>query len=152
MSVISPGRVDVNRISYIDEEPTMEGSSFSRLYQETGLHYALDESIQEPGFVFRPEPGLAAVVIKPTLVGGIRRIRDLVKEASLSGVRTVFSSAFESQIGVSLIARMSTELAPGKNLALIRCLPSKPLYRTLPEPGARLPSESFESMELLWQF
>ncbi|MGI9275560.1 MAG: o-succinylbenzoate synthase [Endozoicomonas sp.] len=144
--------VAVDRISYI-EEPTLDASGFSRLYQETGLHYALDESVQEPGFVLRPEPGLAALVIKPTLVGGIRRIRTLTNDASLSGVRTVFSSAFESQIGVSLIARLSAELVPGEEPGLDTLSAfARPLCQALPEPGASLPSEVFESMELLWQF
>ena len=145
-------RVDVERISYI-EEPVPDVSSFSGLFQETGLHFALDESVQEIGFVLRPEPGLAALVIKPTLVGGIRRIRQLINDASLAGIRIVFSSAFESQIGVNLIARLSAEFVPGEEPGLDTLSAfARPLCTVLPESGASLPPEVFKSMELLWQF
>ena len=103
--------IDVERVAFV-EEPTAHVAEFSRLYEQTGLRFALDETVQNPQYRLRPMRGLAAVVIKPTLVGGLARCRQLVTMGRSLGVRTVFSSSYESSIGLHILAQLSAQWTP----------------------------------------
>lgn len=105
--------VDVTRVAYV-EEPTGYSSEFSLLYQQTGLPFALDETVQQPGYQFEPMHGLAAIVIKPTLVGGLGRCQQLVSAAHAVGIRAVFSSSYESSIGLHILEQLSAQWTPGE--------------------------------------
>lgn len=103
--------IDVRRIAYV-EEPTANPGEFSELYGRTGLAFALDETVQQPGYQLQPMQGLAAIVIKPTLVGGLRRCRQLVTAARYSGARAIFSSSYESAIGLHILEQLSAQWTP----------------------------------------
>ncbi len=107
------GAIDTTRVAYV-EEPTGHSSEFSLLFQQTGLPFALDETVQQPGYQFEPMPGLAAIVIKPTLVGGLGRCQQLVSAAHAEGVRAVFSSSYESSIGLHILEQLSAQWTPGE--------------------------------------
>ena len=101
------------RIAYI-EEPVADAGKFPAFYHETGIHYALDETVQQPEYQFRPQPGLAALILKPTLVGGIDYCRSLIQQAKAVGVRTIFSSSFESSVGIRILQQLSALYTPGE--------------------------------------
>ncbi|USE34444.1 o-succinylbenzoate synthase [Endozoicomonas sp. SCSIO W0465] len=103
--------IDVERITFV-EEPTAHVAEFSELYEQTGLRFALDETVQNPEYLLRPMQGLAAVVIKLTLVGGLARCRHLLTTAKSLGVRTVFSSSYESAIGLHILGQLSAQWTP----------------------------------------
>ena len=103
--------IDVERVAYV-EEPTADVAEFSQLYEQTGLRFALDETVQHPEYLLQPINGLAAVVIKPTLVGGLARCRQLVTTGRSLGVRTVFSSSYESSIGLHILEQLSAQWTP----------------------------------------
>ncbi|MBO9483865.1 o-succinylbenzoate synthase [Salinisphaera sp. G21_0] len=103
--------IDVKRVAYI-EEPTAHVAEFSQLYEQTGLRFALDETVQHPEYHLHPMQGLAAIVIKPTLVGGLARCRQLVTTGRNLGVRTVFSSSYESSIGLHILEQLSAQWTP----------------------------------------
>ncbi|MFK0571660.1 o-succinylbenzoate synthase [Endozoicomonas sp.] len=103
--------IDTRRISYV-EEPTTNAAEFSEIYEKTGLSFALDETVQSPGFQLQPMSGLAAIVIKPTLVGGLRRCQELVNAARIQGIRAVFSSSYESPIGLHVLQQLSAQWTP----------------------------------------
>ncbi|MGO0307709.1 o-succinylbenzoate synthase [Endozoicomonas acroporae] len=103
--------IDVERVAYI-EEPTADVAEFSQLYQQTGLRFALDETVQHPKYHLHPMQGLAAIVIKPTLVGGLAHCRQLVTTGRSVGVRTVFSSSYESSIGLHILEQLSAQWTP----------------------------------------
>ena len=105
--------IDVNRVAYV-EEPTDHSTEFPQLFRQTGLHFALDETVQQPDYQFDPVPGLAAIVIKPTLVGGLARCQQLVMAAKAAGIRVVFSSSYESSIGLHILEQLSAQWTPGE--------------------------------------
>ncbi len=103
--------IDVNRIAFV-EEPTASVVEFSELYEKTGLHFALDETVQQPGYRLQPMHGLAAIVIKPTLVGGLCRCQQLVTAARAQNIRVIFSSSYESSIGLHILEQLSAQWTP----------------------------------------
>ena len=126
------------RIAYI-EEPTGNAGEFSAFYHKTGVHYALDETVQKPGYRFSPEQGLAALILKPTLIGGINHCLNLVSQAKQAGVRTVFSSSFESSVGIHILQQLSAVYTP-EELAGLDTISAfeTPLVAEYPLPGKPL--------------
>ena len=92
-------------IQYI-EEPLQSPTELEQLHTETGLPYALDETLTED-LPLDDFPNAVAMVLKPTLLGGRTRIAEL---AAL-GKPLVFSAAFESGVGITRIAQRAWEFA-----------------------------------------
>ena len=105
------GVLDSQRIAYI-EEPTANPAEFSDIYRATGVAFALDETVQHIDYQFQTMEGLAALVIKPTLVGGLARCQQLIKVAQSEGTRVVLSSAFESSVGIHILQQLSAHWLP----------------------------------------
>lgn len=82
------------------EEPLAEPGSLARFARETGVPVALDEALvgMEPeelaGHAYA-----RAVVLKPTLLGGISRTLRLAERARSLGLAPVVSSAYETGVG-----------------------------------------------------
>lgn len=95
------------RVEYV-EEPLVEPGRLGELAGLWGLPVALDESLVGMG----PE-GLGghryarAVVLKPTLLGGISRTLRLAEEAKALGMRVVISSAYESGVGTGALVALA---------------------------------------------
>ena len=87
-------------VAYV-EEPLRQPSELTGFHEATGLRLALDETLQEgrPG-TWLDLRGLAALVIKPTVSGGLQRARDLWKEAASRSMVCVMSAAFETGVGI----------------------------------------------------
>jgi O-succinylbenzoate synthase len=118
-------RVDVNRawtpdqaatfarlagpahVAYVEEPLAAAYRSDLRAFaSETDLPIALDETLSEDGADLIG-PWVAAVVLKPTVLGGIAAVLRLADKARAAGTRVVLSAAFESgvgQRGVALLA------------------------------------------------
>ena len=103
--------LDSRRIAYI-EEPTANPADFPTIYQKTNITFALDETLQSQNYRYRSLEGLAALVIKPSLVGSLERCEEMVSAAQQDGVRTVFSSSFESQVGIHILQQLSAQWSP----------------------------------------
>ena len=87
------------RIEYI-EEPLADAALLPRFADETGAPVALDETLVGMEAEDLALHGYArAVVLKPTLIGGISRTLKLAEEARRLGITPVVSSAYESGIG-----------------------------------------------------
>jgi len=84
------------------EEPTAQFSDLLLFSQKTGFPIAVDESI--PYVPYQEIPTLKALVVKPTILGTIPK--------APPGVELIFSSAFESGIGVTHIARLAQIMNP----------------------------------------
>jgi O-succinylbenzoate synthase len=99
-------------VEYV-EEPLAEPELLSRFAEEGGLPVALDESLAG-----LPAAGLAghgyatAVVLKPTLLGGLSRALSLAARAEDLGMKPVVSSAFESGVGTLALVALAAAL-PG---------------------------------------
>ena len=149
-SVEFVNKIDATRISYI-EEPVKDSEDCQAFYQQTRMPFALDETVQNPDYEFVPEAGLAAVIIKPTLVGGIRRCETLIQAAREAGVHTVISSSFESVLGVDILSNLARVWAPGEAAGLDTL--SAFSSHLLDEPVTlwqRLPESVLQKMELVW--
>lgn len=127
--------IPAERIAYI-EEPTADAGEFMVFYHQTGVHYALDETVQKPDYPFQPELGLAALILKPTLVGGIDRCVKLINQAKQAGVRAVFSSSFESSVGIHILQQLSAAYTPNELPGLDTISAFEwPLVADYPRPG-----------------
>lgn len=99
------------KIAYC-EEPLQRPEDLPRLHESTGLPLALDESLWT-----NPEPstlslqGVRAVVLKPGVLGGWRATSRWVRWARKQQLRVVFTSCFESGLGLAWIARMASALS-----------------------------------------
>lgn len=86
-------------LEYI-EEPLEDPSRLEELAGR-GIPVALDESVRDlaPDGVSKRR-WATAIVIKPTIVGGVQQARRLAAEALKHGIRPVISSAIETGIGL----------------------------------------------------
>ncbi|MHB9155953.1 MAG: o-succinylbenzoate synthase [Endomicrobiales bacterium] len=88
---------DRTRVEYV-EEPTSEIARLKEFHKRTRLGFALDESL--PSLAPRAlkgltASGLKAVILKPTMLGGISRTLSYIKMAQKLGLRSVVSSSYE---------------------------------------------------------
>ncbi|WP_422133050.1 o-succinylbenzoate synthase [Endozoicomonas sp. ALD040] len=154
------GQVPASRVSYI-EEPTQYYEEFPQLFRKTGVGYALDETLQESALGtmlpemnrLRAEDGLRAVVLKPTLVGGVSRCLTLADWAREKKARVVFSSSFESTLGLSLIEQLSLQCDPMESPGLDTLSAfQNPGFCRLPEYGRRMSLDLLNAMEKVWSY
>ncbi|KAE9530215.1 o-succinylbenzoate synthase [Testudinibacter aquarius] len=99
------------RIQFL-EEPCKTRDESRQFAVETGIAIAWDESVREADFVVQAEPHLAAIVIKPTLVGSLQRCVDLIQQAQQQGIMAVISSSIESSFGLTQLARIAQQYTP----------------------------------------
>ncbi|MDK9358239.1 o-succinylbenzoate synthase [Lelliottia sp. V106_10] len=100
-----------DRIAFM-EEPCKTRDDSRAFAQETGIAIAWDESLREADFEFIAEPGVSAVVIKPTLTGSLDKVREQVAAAHALGLTAVISSSIESSLGLTQLARIAAWLTP----------------------------------------
>ena len=100
-------KVGAAQIAYI-EEPVADPEALEAFCKETGLPVALDETLVEPSFSSLADyPFVQAVVLKPTLIGGVAATRRLVQQADERGITPVFSAAFETGVGLRALAALA---------------------------------------------
>ncbi|KAL9680073.1 hypothetical protein QQ045_017948 [Rhodiola kirilowii] len=96
------------------EEPVQFDGDILRFCEETGLAVALDEtlnSIQGDLIDYLAKfnhPGIASVVIKPSVVGGFENAALIAKWAQQQGKTAVISSAFESSVGLAAFVQFAS--------------------------------------------
>ncbi|MNP09227.1 o-succinylbenzoate synthase [compost metagenome] len=100
-----------DRIAFM-EEPCKTRDDSRAFARETGIAIAWDESLREADFEFITEPGVSAVVIKPTLTGSLDKVREQVTAAHALGLTAVISSSIESSLGLTQLARIAAWLTP----------------------------------------
>jgi O-succinylbenzoate synthase len=90
------------------EEPLADPARLPRLVEEFGVPVALDESLvgMEPEEL-EEHRYARAVVLKPTLLGGISRTLRLAERALSLGVTPVVSSAYESGVGTAALVALA---------------------------------------------
>lgn len=98
------------------EEPLGEGpaEALAALQDICDFPLALDESLAGPD-----APGLVdgtparRVVLKPAVLGGLRRALDLARRARRRGLEVVVTSLLDSAVGVRAAAHLAAALGPG---------------------------------------
>jgi o-succinylbenzoate synthase len=108
----------LNRVAGLDieyiEEPINNLRMLPELQGSTPVPIALDESLSEyfaTGMQTRFVP--AAVVLKPSLVGGWGKCLNLHKWAQSRRVKVVISSAFESAVGMEGLMHLAAVVSEG---------------------------------------
>ncbi|VVA98761.1 unnamed protein product [Arabis nemorensis] len=102
-------------LKYI-EEPVQNKDDLIRFHEESGLPVALDETLDD--FEECPlrmltkyaHPGIVAVVIKPTVVGGFENAALIARWAQQHGKMAVISAAYESGLGLSAYILLASYL------------------------------------------
>lgn len=138
-----------DRIAFL-EEPCKTRAESRDFALATGIAIAWDESVREAGFVVQAEPGVAAIVIKPTLVGSLSRCQALVEQAHAAGLTAVISSSLESSLGLTQLARIAHWLTPATvpGLDTLDLMQAQLLRRW---PGSCLPLQDLQAVECLWR-
>ncbi|OBX05364.1 O-succinylbenzoate synthase [Gallibacterium genomosp. 3] len=134
------------RIQFI-EEPCKTPTESLQFAAETGIAIAWDETVRDPAFTVKAEPHVAAIVIKPTLVGSLEKCVSLIEQAHQQGLIVVISSSIESSFGLTQLARIAQQYTPNTTpgldtldlmkVQLVRAWPNSAL------PLAGLDSEYF---------
>ncbi|MFW5387731.1 o-succinylbenzoate synthase [Yersinia sp. 2542 StPb PI] len=136
------------RIAFL-EEPCKTRAESREFARDTGIAIAWDESVREADFKVEAEPGVVAIVIKPTLVGSISRCQQLVQQAHQAGLVAVISSSIESSLGLTQLARLADWLTPDTvpGLDTLNLMQAQ-LVR--PWPESPLPMVTTEQLDVLW--
>ena len=136
-----------DRIAFL-EEPCKTRADSLAFARETGIAIAWDESLREDDFEWIAEPGVRAVVIKPTLTGSIAKVREQVTAAHALGLTAVISSSIESSLGLTQLARIAAQLTPDTvpGLDTLNLMQAQLLR---PWPGNTLPCLEREALEPL---
>ena len=124
------------RIEYV-EEPLADAARLGELTREWGLPVALDESLvgMGPGDLER-HAYAGAVVLKPTLLGGVSRVLGLAERATALGMAAVVSSSYEGGVGIgSLVALAASVGEEPAGLDTYRALAEDVTEAPLPLPA-----------------
>ena len=104
-------------IEYL-EEPLADTKRLGELADIQPIPIALDESLVEPtGSSVNSligQPGLAALILKPTLIGGIGKTLELARMGQSHGLWAVISSSFESPVGINCLTLIAHVVDPDR--------------------------------------
>ncbi|PSW34912.1 o-succinylbenzoate synthase [Photobacterium phosphoreum] len=132
------------------EEPCREPSDSLAFAQQTGINIAWDETVRDAGFEVKAEPGVAAIIIKPTLIGSLERCISLIEQAHAAGLIAVISSSIESSLGLNQLARLAQWQTPN----VIPGLDTMQLFQAQlmqSWPGCELPVIPLSELDVVWQ-
>ena len=103
-------QVGPEAIEYI-EEPVADPADHKAFIREAGMPMALDETLTgiEPSELAIPD-GVAAVILKPSTLGGLSRTTRWIDAAGKRDIRAVLSSCFETALAVRTYAAMAVRM------------------------------------------
>jgi len=97
------------------EEPLSNINDLGVFYEKTKHPIALDEHLREiPILNVIDLPFAKALILKPTLQGGISICQGISELGYQRGIRSILSSSYESNIGIRAIAKLSQTLPDAK--------------------------------------
>lgn len=106
------------KIKYI-EEPFSDVSKIPEFFTKTGMPVAVDESLVSGKINLTDIPkGVKFLVLKPTLLGGIRKSLGIIKGAKVKGAKAIISSSFESDLGIVTLANLALAAGNGGSAGL----------------------------------
>ncbi|NKB24276.1 MAG: o-succinylbenzoate synthase [Kiritimatiellae bacterium] len=100
--------IQSDKVEYI-EEPLKASEDLAVFMAESSLPVALDESLINRSNI-EDWQGIKAVIIKPTLLGGILQALNLSNKARSLGIRSVISSTFESGVGICALVQLAAAI------------------------------------------
>lgn len=109
--------IDPGFIEYI-EEPLKNFSYIQKFLGSCTLPLALDENLSNISInELKKYSKVKAFVLKPSVLGGFERCKQISNEGAKIGIYAVISSAFQSSIGLGASANFAASLNPG-NIAM----------------------------------
>ena len=139
--------LDRARIQFL-EEPCKTREESLQFASDTGIKIAWDESVREEGFQVEEDPRVAAIIIKPTLIGSLEQCIALIEKAHQCGMKAIISSSIESSFGLTQLARIAAQYTPG----IIPGLDTLDLmnYQIIrPWPSSTLPLLNLDDVEFI---
>ncbi|CAA9510960.1 MAG: O-succinylbenzoate synthase [uncultured Rubrobacteraceae bacterium] len=130
------GGISGTQIEYV-EEPLAVPGRLAELAWEWGLPVALDESLVGMEVEDLERHAYAgAVVLKPTLLGGVSRVLGLAEAAKALGMTPVLSSSYEGGVGIGALVALAASVGEGPvGLDTYRALAEDVLEAPLPLPA-----------------
>ena len=93
------------------EEPLRKGESLPHLIAQCPVPIALDETLREIGAdELGRYQGAAALVLKPTLMGGFETSSRFAQAGATLGMKSVVSACYESGVGIYALGRFAASL------------------------------------------
>lgn len=136
-----------SRIAFF-EEPCKTPELSLAFARDTGIKLAWDESLRDGQVAISQCPEVNTLVIKPSLTGSLQQVQEWVNQAHACGMNVVISSAIESSLGLTQLARVAAWLTPQITPGLdTLSLMQAQLLR--PWPGSPLPLISQPELELV---
>ena len=87
------------------EEPLRNIKLLEKLYEQTGMQVALDETLwSNPDPIELPKSGISSLILKPGILGGWGNTCFWINHAEKHKMQVVISSSMESGIGLNWIA------------------------------------------------
>ncbi|MCU0288629.1 MAG: o-succinylbenzoate synthase [Acidobacteria bacterium] len=103
--------IDTGCIEYIEEPFIIRDiSQISEFSNQTGIGVALDESLNLISQGAGVHKRVAAFILKPTLLGGMKRTGEFVDLALSCGIKPVISSCFEVGPGFTMLTKMAASI------------------------------------------
>ena len=134
------------------EEPLKESNRLAEWITETGFPTALDESLDL--IYHQPAIQPAALIVKPTFLGGLNEIQPFIKAGQQKEIPLIFSAAYESGIGLRAIVHLAS-LASSSPAALgldtYRWLKSDVLTQPLNWADGKIHLEEFSELSSIVQ-
>jgi o-succinylbenzoate synthase len=90
------------------EEPFKDPKDIPQFFTKTLIPVALDESlIEHPFEEIKSIEGVDVIILKPTILGGIEKIRHMINEAKRLAIEFTLSSSYETSIGLLTLAHIA---------------------------------------------
>lgn len=128
------------RVEYL-EEPLADPAGLEAFTRSCGVRVALDESMvgMAPG-ALEEHRYASAVVMKPSLLGGISRVLRLADRAASLGIRPVVSAAYETGVGTAALVGLAAGIGGGvpAGLDTYRRLAGDVIEPRLPLPASHV--------------
>ena len=99
-------QINTEKVDYI-EEPTachQDNLTLANCYE---FSLALDESLQNKAFIYQQQACIKALILKPMLIGSLRRIDHFMDIAKANNLQVSISSSFESILGLNQLTHLA---------------------------------------------
>jgi O-succinylbenzoate synthase len=131
------------------EEPTESLSDLVSFYEETNFPYAIDEKlVNHPIERVQNLKGLTHLIIKPTILGGEKGALEIIEKTQ--HLKHVFSSSYETEIGLLHIARIASKLSPNEAVGIDTLKIFEQTYNFFDPKSQLLKPEYFFNPSIPW--
>lgn len=119
-------KLNCPNLEYI-EEPISDPGELGVFHETTGLPIGLDESLNSISSIFEviqilnKSTGVVACVLKPSRVGSMDQLMELIEIGEALDVKMIISSAFESPLGLSVLMQLAGGLKGDQVHGLSTC-------------------------------